>query len=371
MELKLQQLLRLQSLSAGERILIYLTATFLALAIIAIVSIFVSRLQKASKEKEASRLRNIFRNALNMIVVMQPSDEAKASSQASMSYRMQELKLAITKGDLAKQLLIDEIIHLKKNLTGQAVDVLQRVYYNLALETFSRSKLRSIKWEERAKGIREIAEMDDIDMLPDVQSLLNSSNVILRTEAMVASIRLNREKPFSFLHAYPEKITPWVTINLFKHISALPQQRIPDFSLWLNESNDSVVMFSLKVVRQLRQTRAVGKIISLLKHGDPEVVSEALLTLGDLEAYDMLENLLEQKESFRTNAQVALSFMMTLEKIGEGPEAISVANEFVSHPSYEVRFQAMKVMRRLGQNPELSNEADRRIVEHLNEPLLQ
>ena len=372
MDLNVSELLHTtESLTAGERFLIGLSLALLGMALTMVTAILISRLRKASRERHSAKLRSHFQRTINMLIVTQPANEDPQSSRAVLSYRITELKSIIEKSALARQLLIDEIIHIKKNLTGNAVDLLCEIYTTLGLDIVSRKKLKSRHWQEKAKGIREISEMNDTAMLETVQSFLYSSNPTLTTEAMIGAIRLNREKPFAFLDGYLDEISPWVTINLYKHIAALPQNQLPDFSQWFQHSNDSVVLFALRMARQLRQARALGKLLTLMQHRNVEVVSEAILTIGDLEAFELADGLIKMRNVFWNNPRAAASFMITLEKIGAGEDAVSAATEFSSHPSYEVRFLALKILRRMSKTPVEADEAQKKILEHLNEPLLQ
>jgi hypothetical protein len=357
------------TMTGGELFMIWLSVFFLLSATVAVCAIFISRLVKSSREKKAAVLRTQFRKMLNIVIVNHTMSKGSSPS-AILNYRLEEIKTITRHWRSGRQILIDEIIQMKKNISGNAVTILKDVYHNLGLITTSRSKLSSVRWYEQAKGVREVSEMEDYQSLPAVKTFLTSRNEILHHEAILAMMKLEKEAPLRFLDSFVGDIRPWMVVNIYQYLSSLPQDNVPQFKRWLHTNNESVALFSLKMIRQLRQTAAVADVAELTKHHNSEIVALAILTIGDFEAFEFAEILLSSDEVFWINDAACEALMKTIGKIGAGDHAIRVAKKFTEHPSYDVRFHAHQVLKNLGvrdQNVGL----DKKILDHINEPLLQ
>lgn len=357
------------TLTDGELFIVWLSVFFLFSAVLAICTIFVSRVMKSSREKKAATLRSQFRKVLNVVIVNHTMSKDLTPS-ATLSYRIEEIKSMIEHWRPGRQILIDELIQTKKNISGNAVTILKDVYYNLGLIADSRSKLSNVFWYEQAKGVRELSELEDYPSLPAVKKFLGDRNEILRHEAILATMKLDKEAPLRFLDSFEGHIAPWMMINIYQYLSTLPQEKVPQFKQWLSSNNESVTLFSLRMIRQLRQIGAVADVAGLTRHHNPEIAALAILTIGDFEAFELADSLLSSDEVFWINDAACEALMKTIGKIGAGEHAIRVARKFTEHPSYDVRFHAHIALKNLGFRDRHVG-LDKKILDHINEPLLQ
>jgi len=191
-----------------------------------------------------------------------------------------------------KQILIDEIMQLYTNLAGEIAEKLRKLYLDAGLDNESVRKARSPQWHIRAKGFRELAEMNVQTVTDEIEKCLNCPNEILRMEAQLAMIRLNTQDPFIFLDKLKQPFTSWEQLHVYEIIQRY-QIATPDFSRWLDSPNESIIIFSVRMIRAFRQESAFPKLSPLLQHSSYEIREETYITLGELgnpEALDLLKD---------------------------------------------------------------------------------
>ena len=94
-------------------------------------------------------------------------------------------------------------------------------------------------------------------------------------------IRLNYEDPFAFLDKLVKPFTSWEQLHVYEMINR-HQITVPDFGQWLNSRNETVVVFSIRMIRAFKQSESFEKLYPLLDHRNPEIREEAIVTLGEL-----------------------------------------------------------------------------------------
>jgi hypothetical protein len=238
-----------------------------------------------------------------------------------------------------KQILIDEIMQLYANLSGEISEKLRQLYLDLGLDNESVRKARSPQWHIRAKGFRELAQMNIQTVTDEIEKCLNSSNEILRMEAQLAMIRLNTTDPFAFLDQLKQPFTAWEQLHVYEIIQRY-QINPPDFSRWLDSPNESIIVFSIRMIRAFRQESAFVKLGALLEHSCYEIREETYITLGDLGNPEALGLL---KDRFRYEGEPGR--LEILKAIGKIPDESNV--EFlkgVLEPPSELSLEAAEAL---------------------------
>lgn len=250
-----------------------LVNSLLAIIILSIGSMFILLiiilLNRTKMEKEAS-LREYLLEKYQSLVI-----DYLFGSTSSEEF------LAIASDDFRRQVLIDQIIDVSVNLKGDSGKKLVSLYKHLNLDRDSIRKAKSWKWHIKIKGFRELAFMDIKDANAEIYKALNSSNEILRMEAQIALVRLNDDNPFGFLSHLTRPFSLWEQISLYE---LMIQHEIspPAFKQWLGSPNDTVVMFALRMIRELKQKDSEPEINMMLYHVSRNVKHLAIQVAGDL-----------------------------------------------------------------------------------------
>lgn len=373
----LENLLNPYHLTQAERVIIYGSGILLVASFGAVLILFLSRIVKSRRAARTRRLREQFQKILNAIVVNETFSE-KSTPVSAFEYRMAELRLIAGSSAAARQILITQILEVKKNLYGSSAEVLTSTYYALDLDRDSRRKLRSYQWKKKAQAIRELAEFHHQQSIPQITRFLTSANSTLRQESFMALVRLEAQ-PLTFLDHYDLEISEWMGINIYNYLSKIEVRKLPDFSRWFNHPNVSVRLFSISMARQFRQTAALPALVNQLYSDNPKIVGLAVATIGSLEAYQYRKEIVTLATHVWPFERLAERAVKCLGAIGDMDEDIGLLSKFLSHPAYSVRFEAACALRQLGDKGEVAlrnfNEQHdnniQGILQHLSEPLLK
>jgi hypothetical protein len=360
-----------------ERFIVYGSLVFFIASAGLVLVLFGSRIKKSRQAVRTKKLREQFQKILNAIVVNETFSE-KATPVAAFEYRMAEIRLITGSSSFAKQTLITQILDIKKNLYGSSANTLTAAYYALDLHRHSMLKLRSGQWKKKALAIRELAEFDYRQSIPQIVRWLTSANSTLRQESFMALVRLE-EKPLTFLNHYSLELSDWMRINIYNYLSKIDVRKLPDFSQWFNHKNVSVTLFSISMARQFRQTASLPALANLIYSDNPKIVSLAVSTLGEMEAYQYRKQVIDLATHVWHFEKLARDVIQCLGLIGDMNEDIGVVGRFLSHPVYSVRFAAVAALKKLGAGGEEALQAfnegnDKKIdtiLRHFSEPLLR
>lgn len=198
--------------------------------------------------------------------------------------------LPIASDKFRRQILIDQIIDVSINLKGDAEAKLQKLYLNLGLDRDSVSRAYSRRWHKKIKGFRELAFMNIREANDEISRCLESKNEILRIEAQIAMVRLNDNNPFEFLYHYERPFSLWEQITLYE-LLVQHDMKVPSFSQWLDSPNDTIVIFSLRMIREYKQIDSEKDVLKVLQHKSQEVRKTAIEVAGDLGLKQSLKTL--------------------------------------------------------------------------------
>jgi HEAT repeat protein len=194
----------------------------------------------------------------------------------------------IASDNYRRQVLIDQMIDVSENLRGEESKKLISLYKHLELDRDSIKRAYDYRWHKKIKGFRELAFMNIKDANEAMYEALNSSNEILRMEAQIALVRLSEDNPFEFLSHLTRPFSLWEQITLHELI-VQHNIAVPGFKKWLESPNPSVVMFSLRMIKEFNQTDAEAGLRKVLEHPDPAVRQLAVQVAGDLNMTSTLE----------------------------------------------------------------------------------
>jgi hypothetical protein len=220
-----------------------------------------------------------------------------------------------------RSVLLEELIHLHENFTGETAIRLELIYRKLEFHKDSQMKLKSRRWYLVAKGLRELALMNIREATEPMLIFIKSKNGLLRMEARIALVKLNENDPLFFLSRETETLSAWDMANLHAMLSKLPETSIPFFATWLNSSNKSVVLFCISMIGAFKQTDAIPVLLRLLDNQDELIKQGAIKALREMNAYAAeekliamypLETSLVQNEILRSLETIASDKSLTL-----------------------------------------------------------
>jgi DNA-dependent RNA polymerase auxiliary subunit epsilon len=252
-------------------ILVFLFALLILLPLIVIFKLFISY----HKRKRES----LFRKYSKVIVRFLMND---LSEKELLDFKN-------NKSRLHRNVIIDVLIAVDAAENTKVSGTLRQLYLDMNLDEDSRRKLKN-RWHYKIRGIRELSHMGVKSENKRIIDYLKGSNEVLRIESQMGLIKLLPFVPFAFLDSQEKPFTVWEQINVFDLIRK-NRIEIPEFHLWLDHWNDSVVMFCLDMIRVLKQKEAAPKLMELLYHDNELVKGKVIRTLVDLKNVDAVAKL--------------------------------------------------------------------------------
>lgn len=250
-------------------VIMYSIVTMVVLLIVMLINrerrVYITKLKEKSREEYQSLL----------IDYLFETEDSINQSDLEKKFK------SIAKTDFTRVILIDEMIDLSINLKGDSASKLRELYIHMGLDKDSYALAQSIFWHLRVKGFRELAFMNIVSAEPIIRKALKSQNNIIRSEAQLALVRLNKNDPFSFLDTLHKPFTLWEQNKLHEMI-IYHNLEVPSFKKWLYSDNRTIVIFAIDMIRLFKEMDAVNDVIEIVSHENRDVRSHAYNTLGDL-----------------------------------------------------------------------------------------
>ncbi len=221
----------------------------------------------------------------------------------------------IIEDPLARQYCIDELIRCKQNYSGEAAEKMVHLYGELGLKNYSLKKIQKGQaWYKKARGIQELYMMEQRDCYELIEQFTNSKDEFVRMEAQIAVVHLIGFKGLQFLDFVSYPITEWQQLKLLEQLKLFPEKsdlshKIP---AWLNAQNHTVVIFALRLTYEYQQLGLTESLKASLYHPSPEVRSQAVKAIIQLEDQFTPSILLEYFKDASRNDQIIILDAMRL-----------------------------------------------------------
>lgn len=260
----------------------------------------------------------------------------------------------------------EELLRLHDSYSGDIKNKLERLFIIFGFEKEIDKKLRSATWYIKANAISDASLMNVTQQASYILNLINYPNPIVRTEARVASIRLNKKNPFTFLNNIKYDLTEWDEIRIQDALMEYPILDIPLMGRWLNSKNESVVVFSLKIIGYYIQDTETDKVINCLNSQSENIKLQAIKTLGELGSKESLSSLFECLKSENGNKKMMIQTLQSIKLIGIFVSDIPKIIECLQKYDFDIIFEACLIIKAVPKGEEilkdLSDNADAPVV---------
>jgi hypothetical protein len=261
-----------------NRLMIYLIIIFFIALVMLLPSILFSKLYISYRNKKNELL---YQKYSHIIVRFLIDDLSEKEFSDFKNVKSKFHRKIITSVLIAIDTAENKVVSTK----------IRSLYLEMKLNEDSSKKLHK-RWHHKIKGIRELSHMRVKSDNKYIMDFLKRPNEVLRIESQMGLIKLLPFVPFAFLDSQEKPFTVWEQINVFDLIRK-KRIEIPEFHLWLDHWNDSVVMFCLDMIRVLKQKEAAPKLLELLNHDNDLVKGKVIKTLVDLESKEAVAKLKE------------------------------------------------------------------------------
>jgi HEAT repeat protein len=181
-----------------------------------------------------------------------------------------------------RHFIIENLINIKKNLTGSTAGTTIDIYEKLSLRHDSIKRLRSSAWYHKTQGIYELYMMNQHDQRAAIFEYTNSGNEYVRMEAQTAIVGFSGFGGLVFLDNLTYPLHEWQQIKLLEQLAAINADNMDHLPLWLQSSNAYVVQFALKLADIYQQFQVNDMVIDRLKSENEKIRYQAIKTLGGI-----------------------------------------------------------------------------------------
>ncbi|MES2545063.1 MAG: HEAT repeat domain-containing protein [Bacteroidota bacterium] len=249
------------------------------------------------------------------------------------------------KNSFSRAVLRKEIFRLHESYSGEIKQKLEDLFIVFGFEKDLSKKLRSSIWHIKANAICDAAQMNIKDEANYIFNLINHSNPIVRTEARVACVRLNKKNPFYFFNKIKYDMSDFDEIRILDALMEYSVLEIPPMGNWLESTNESVVVFSLKIIGYYIQDTETLKVLGLLNSDSEKIKTQAIKTLGELGSKKSLSSLFECLKKEKKNKKMTIHVLESLKMIGIFDSDVPKLLECLKKYDYEIIFAACLVIK--------------------------
>jgi len=251
------------------------------------------------------------------------------------------LKTAV-KNEFKRNIIVSVLLQLRNEISGEMADSIQKFYYQTGLINYAIAKLKNKKWHIIAKGIRELTQFQVKKIQNKIIPLTSHSNREVRKEAQLYLIDIFGFKGLNFLNNLKTPLSEWDQIQLLEILQRFENQQIPNITPWLKSSNNSVVIFTLKLVKIYSKFEVKETLISLLSHKNKEVRIQLIDVLSYLqitEAKDILKN-----NFAKSSIEEQIAFLKMLENTFDNSDESFLAEQAI-HKNFEIKLASLKILK--------------------------
>lgn len=282
-------------------------ALFVFITLVLVVCMIVVMLKK----KTAAAIRSTIAGQLENWIM----DIILENAPAEKDFEIPATIRILLHAKIAKKVLLDELVSVKKSLSGVSGLNVERVYHQLDLCSLSLNKLASHHWHIKAKGIQELAIMNENRFIENIFSLTNNKDLMVRMEAQTAMVRMEGYKGLAFFESLTYPLSEWHQLNLLYLLANHPVTESEDVKNWLHSSNPSVVQFGLKLIAEQHASQFHQDVVTCLTHPGETVRKEAILCLGQLPSLEAAEEL-NQHYNSETDKNLRICIINEFQKTG-------------------------------------------------------
>lgn len=170
-----------------------------------------------------------------------------------------------------------------RKFTGKAKVEVNNLFNVFSLEDDALAKIRSKKNYLIAGGIQELTAMKVQHALPQIVSFLNHPDRQVYQEAQYAIVSFKGFEGLFFLDELVYPLSDWQQLRLLRSIEEVPEMHVGKIVDWLNSTNESVIVFVLRLIGQFRLLSYYPHVLLLLEHDSIYVRRHAVRTLQGLE----------------------------------------------------------------------------------------
>ena len=321
------------------------------LVVVVIFDLFILRRSLRKKQTRIKKLNKLFETLLVDYLYSGEPNEKISEQQQKIVDKIQSL--LATK--LNKKQCVISLEKLKNEISGEMAMDVQKLYFQLNLKKYAIANLKSRNWYIVAKAIKELSTFNVSEAQQQIATFLQHKKKEVAKEAQLYFVKLFNFKGLDFLNTLTTPLTEWDQIQLLSELQNFDNQQLPDCTAWLQSTNDTIVLFTLKLANIYNQFQLKDEIIKLLIHQNTAIRVQSIELLGNWQVTEIKPLLKETFELAPTAEKLA--FLQLLENTLE-PDDIPFLVENSTHLNFSIQYESLKMLKTISQ------ESFQKVVQH-------
>ncbi|WP_157493553.1 hypothetical protein [Draconibacterium sediminis] len=277
----------------------------------------------------------------------------------NIDWEKARIKLKKIKNKANRRILISVLMNFKANFKGELESFIPEIYLKLNLQKDSLKLAKSRYSHKKVKGIMELTHLYPQGAKGLIKTLINDPNDYVRTEAQIAYVTLNADRPFSFFDNLKQPFAKWAQLSVF-YLIRLNQIPVPAFARYLSFKHYNIRNFSLKMITFFQQLEDVSEVIKMVESDMEETRFLAYKAINDLRLYDSRE-LIKKKFDGETKRN-KLEILKAFKNIGDTDD-FAFLEEVMKTGSTLLKLEACRSAYYMGQ------ESREKITQHTKEEI--
>lgn len=275
-----------------------------------------------------------------LIKYLYASDESGKINEVQETI-IERLKDSV-KNKSKRKTIISILYNLMNEVSGEMSDSIKTLYFKTGLIDFTLQRLKSKNWFVIAKSIGELRRFRIDEAHYEVIKFIRHPRIEVRKETRLYLVYLFRFDGLMFLNDLKKPLSEWEQIQLLETLQKFDYQDICDIKPWLRSTNDTVVLFALKLAKIYNQFEVKDTLMELLSHPTKKIrvtTIEVLTHLYGIEAKEML------KANFNElSLEEQISFFGLLEKLVV-PNDEPFVEKHLFHKNFEIQLLALNILK--------------------------
>lgn len=322
-----------------ETLLIGFIEFLLVIMVVLWITIGVSIIYRRRKTRNLQLIETTFADVISKFLYPLPGENI---DHIQIQRRFRNVGVVTSKPKNV-QYLIDLMIRTQRSMLGTNYEKLVILFNQIPPYGASASKLNSTKWYIKARGVREIYEMDQKRYVKQIIKARNNPNIYVRREAQIALVVFLGWESLRFLSYLKRKMTLWQQIKIVEKLYALhPKPNLKHLQRAYNSDKTYANGLVMRIIRKFNLITEIDYILIHIDNFNFETRKSAIYCISSF--YLSEEQLIILKEKFfniKNTAQQIL-LMKYIDKISFEKDLVfykkllNSSNELISLSSAEI-----------------------------------
>lgn len=145
--------------------------------------------------------------------------------------------------------------------------------------TYTMRNMANENWHVKASAIRDLSQINAEMHIPRIERYAIHHNIYLQQEAQIALVNLKGYDGLDFLNKLKNALSDWQQINILDVLRKLDKDKAPDFSQWLTHKEDTIKLFSIRLIHFFQQSYNTDKLEEFTHSENKLLRNEAVAAL--------------------------------------------------------------------------------------------